>query len=333
MHYRIMVLGKFRKWISFFLHGVIEGAIRNGWQVDRVGLDNPCGDGMIRQHVKSIRERMFRMKPHILFCHSVFGEESESYEGLLEVLADIRAELGTKVALHIGDPRPTLRFPFDLSMIADMCLVNTDIKEYLDLCENTYKVKSYFWPFACWQSNELSKENLVYHMSFLGYMSEHKRYIKRTKFVRRCQDSSILQLKVLNEKLGRTHFYNRDIALTSKGILAIPSPRYAEYSLDARPFIFGGYGGVVFAKRTAIAEKIFTHGKHVIFFDDIDEPRELEKLFLRYGDDKDIRYRAFNYMQKYHNYKNRVKDVIDIFEGRLDRPRVYIEDFYGDSGI
>jgi len=324
---RVIAFGKFRSWISFFLHGVIEGTIRNGWQIDRVELENPCSDRVLGAHIRSIKERLVRMKPHYIFCHSIFGEDDEYYPGLFDVLRDVKKEFGTKIALHVGDPRPTLRYPHDISDIVDICLVNTDLDHYATLCHTVYKVPSYFWPFACWQTNNIYYTTMKYDMIFLGYMSRHERYVKRTEFVRKCQRNKVLNLRILNEEMGRTHFYNKDLALTAAGVLAVPSPEYEEYSLDARLFIFGGYGGVVFAKRTALAERIFADREHIIFFDDIDNPKELARLFEEYGDNRKIRNNAFTYIQECHNYENRVSDAIDALEGRLNKPRVYLEDF------
>ena len=55
-HYRILVLGKFRNWVSMYLHGVIEGTIANGWQSERVEIQKTDGADVSAQDVSRIQK-------------------------------------------------------------------------------------------------------------------------------------------------------------------------------------------------------------------------------------------------------------------------------------
>jgi|TARA_Y100000310_G_C20697249_1_gene826588 hypothetical protein len=337
-----MALGKYSRWTSFMLHGVIEGSIRLGHQALPLEIQ-PTGNVRPREHKEGLINKIKQFKPHFIFCHSIFNEGGESVWGIHEVLKYARTKIGSKVFYHMGDPRQEPRFADKITEWVDMGLFNVkgytaDNSEKIDLLDKfsqIWGIPCYYWPFASWHCNERPKHNdpNPYESVFAGHMSTHPRYLQRTKFLKLCQDSKILKTKIANTTWDtQTHFFNSEVATKSKAIIGYTAKvDKLDMFLDARSFIFGGYGALVFQKKTKGVETIFENKKHLILFEHNDI-ESLEGLFNHYvnkypDEAEGIRRNAFEFIQKNHNYMNRVQDVIDIVNGKRDRCRYLLTDF------
>lgn len=334
MHYRILVLGKFRNYISWYLHGVIEGTIRNGWQSERVEIQN-SKDLKEWRHIADIKEQIVRFRPHVIFTNSLFGEGREYYNGLLEMLHDVKKRTGVKICHQMGDPRMEPRFTEDISSSVDLALFNFGDEDILAKYKSIWKIPCYFWPMACWYQKYFSIGDPLYDLVFTGNRSPSGRYKKRTKFLNECvnadKDFKFHWFPDEDRGIKNTRFITSEIAASSKAILGLPIGEEFKLYLDTRPFQYGGAGALIFQWGLSGYRRLFKHGEYLLLLDNM-QVEELSKLYRYYCVDHPkegfiIRERMFNFMQTYHNYRNRVKDVVDILEGKREKPRVYREDF------
>lgn len=335
MHYRILVLGKFRNYLSWYLHGVMEGIVRNGWQAERVDIQNFC-KLRPKEHIREMEEQIVRFKPHIMFTHSLFGEGMEYCQGLLELLYNIRKIYGTKVCHQMGDPRMEPRININISPFVDLALFNFGDEDILAKYKAIWGIPCYFWPMACWYQKSFTFGNPIYDMVFTGNRSPSGRYKKRTKFLNECTSIDSFKFHWFpDDVLGirNTRFITSEIAAASKVILGLPIGEDFKFYLDTRPFQYGGAGALIFQWALSGYKKLFRDGEYLVFFNDLDV-EELKYKYMHYCVRRPeqgfaIRERMFNFMQTYHNYKNRVEDVVMILEGRQERTRIYWEDFVG----
>ena len=339
-HYRILVLGKFRNWVSMYLHGVIEGTIANGWQSERVEIQKTDGDKRWDHHIKNIYEQIARFRPHIMFTNSIFGTDCEYVPGILKLLGGVKKEYGTIICHQMGDPRKEPRYKKKIDKFVDLALFNFDDYDVLNTYATTWNIPCYFWPIGCWNLNTMQKTEYKYDMVFTGNRATSNKYIERTMFLEDCYNhADVFKLIWLPRKresergdfITNTRFYTTDIVSISKSILGVSIGSEFTGYIDARPFQYGGAGGLVFQWRLPGFEKLFIDNEHLVFFDNLDV-KELDRLYGEYvlkspEKGQEIREKAFNFMQMNHSYRCRVKDVVDVIEGRLSRPRVYLEDF------
>ena len=134
---RVCGVGDYRHYYSYFLYGIMEGAIRNGCWFRPVS--------MIGQSLEEIEKQVLWFKPHIVLCHGIFGKEMERK---LKMLKKFRKE-GIVVFYHLGDARPTPRYCDNISEYVDFALLNHSmIPEF----ETIWKVKVFHWPYFCFYS-------------------------------------------------------------------------------------------------------------------------------------------------------------------------------------
>jgi len=336
--YRILVLSKFRNYISYFSHGVIEGAIRNGWRANWVELQKLNDAANYKEHCESILEQIVRYRPHVIFCNGIFGEDSEAFPGIFDVLLKIRKRFDDcKIVYHMGDPRNEPRYRNDISKLVDIALCNFG-GELLEKFSDIWKVPCYHWPYACWQFPRYVEKEKRYDLLYLGNVSEHPRYKDRTPFVHYLLDNASMEVRRFpDEEIGNTRFFLEDIVPYARGLLSLAATYDLPYYIDARPFEYLGFGGLVFRPMSAGLTDIFVPFYHFIPFDFIPGEhkytmKSLEEVYYEYTTVKrdqaeKIRRQGFEYTQNYHNYRMRVRDVILLLEGVIERPLVYLSDF------
>lgn len=332
MHYRILVLGKFKNYISYYLHGVIEGTIRNGWLSDRIELQKVNDNIDEGKHVSQLYERIARFKPHVMFTHSLFGTDREYYPGLFDLLIKVKKKFGTIVCHQEGDPRLTPRYEVDINGIVDMVLMNIGDEKILSNFSKIWNVPCYYWPYACLNQNEIGKpvSGFKHDMVYTGNMSVSDLYKPRTDFIKKCMKSGIFKLKRYPDaNVGNTRFITPVIAASAKTILGPPAKTDIELYIDARPFEYLGAGGLLLRPYSSGIEKVFSPEIHMYLFTEGDL-NELEELYMyclenRSGSDS-IKLQGFNFVQEYHNYKVRVRQVIDIIEGKSSKPKILLKD-------
>ena len=109
---RICGLGDYNNYYSYFLYGVMEGAIRNGCWFRPVSLSG--------QSLKDVESQLFWFKPDAILCHGIFGKDADKK---LEMLNRLRKR-GIVIFYHMGDAKQTPRYPKDISKYVDFVLMN-----------------------------------------------------------------------------------------------------------------------------------------------------------------------------------------------------------------
>ena len=145
---RIVGLGDYTGYYSYFTYGVLEGAIRCGAWFRPVSL--------LSQPLLSVREQIDFFKPHIIFAHCIFNRKPHNREEVFDLLRWCRKKLGTFIFYHMGDARTEPRYPQPINDIVDAVLINNG--EGKKWSEKWWKVPCYHWPYPCLYQSDISEE-------------------------------------------------------------------------------------------------------------------------------------------------------------------------------
>ena len=321
---RIITLGDFKQYYSWYLVGTVQGSILNG----HLHYSVP-----IRQKPVAIEEQINFFKPNVLFCHMIFSEhlvdaEGKTYEreSLHEVLSRARRKWGTKIVYQEGDARGGSRYPYPAMDLIDLGLVNSQLNEkYTELM----KVKFIHFPYFSLYQKEIETPDNVFRtqMSFAGNTSPRKEghlHTGRYEFIEKLKHK--LEMKIYPDTIiGNSKFCTAQLASSSSSVLGIHQGFKVPGYLDTRPWMYCGAGGLYFHDKHPAMERFFRDGVHYVGFerDNIADFYEKWKYYKSNpGAAKKIRKQAFEYTQKYHSSKERIKQVINIIEGK----NVYVWD-------
>jgi hypothetical protein len=316
---RICTLGDWTKYFSYFLAGTQEGAILNGC------LFRPVD---IRQSKESILKCLFEFRPHILFCHCIFGNVFRPTDQF-EVLSDIRKKFGTKVYYHLGDTRTEPRYPYDISSFVDAVLVNQT--ENLKKFSQIWKVPTYHWPYGCFYQKEIADGNkeFMHDLVFTGRLNDNGVHGQRTAFIKELRTKIPSFAIYPNDKYPDTKLLTAEIAASAIAILGVCAGYNIKGYMDVRPFQYVGAGGFLLQRYYSEMDKVFNNDEHLVWFNN-DNVSDFLHIFEYYKRCKDkikrIKNKGFEFCQKYHSYKRRVEDVINIAFGVSDRTRVLLNE-------
>jgi len=309
---RIVGLGDYADYYSYFLYGIMEGSLLTGHIFRPVRLMDTT--------LSLIERQVDFMKPDIILCHCIFNKHFRGSdfgrEEIFNLLKKFKERYGTYIFYHMGDGRVDPRFPYPINDIVDAGLVNNNL---IDHFQSKWKIPCFNWPYACLHQLEIAdkEERFNHDLVFTGGLGAETDHYhgERSKFIK---DLNI-EIKVYpDEELGNSRFFTSQISSSAKSILGFQMADNVPGYLDVRPYQYIGAGALYFHNESENMRKVFTPKVHYVEFTDMEDFVEKYEYYTKTekGDFEAsiIRIEGFNYCQKHHGYINRLEKVVKIYE-------------------
>lgn len=318
---RICGLGDYSNYYSYFLYGIMEGAIRNGAWFRPISLRG--------QTIPQIESQINFFRPHIILCHMIFNKERQ--EGLRELFKRIKKRWGTVVFYHMGDAREEPRYCGDISEYVDYGLINHQMNKEFEL---HWKIPTFHFPYFCFYQKEIVDRNkkIKGDVIFTGKKArepEHVHY-KRTMFIEELQKKLKGGLVTYpNLEIKNTRFLTAELSASAKVVLGYQMRKQIPGYVDVRPFQYIGAGALFFHDRSKQIDLFFERGEHFVDFKrgSVDDFISKYKYYCRNKKEANkIREKGFIYCQNYHSTKERMEFIIDLYYGREVKHRIYKKD-------
>lgn len=319
---RIAILGKWHRYPSYYLHGMLEGFIRNGHQAMAIEFID-AGLSMVETAL-----RIF--KPNLVFCHMLFSDEGNKSDDKIELLLRLKKSLGFRVYHQLGDPRLLPRWKKE---------VEGGLKDVLDGILIAHKeweafssagVQLIYFPYGTLKMDFQELGDIKYKLVFMGtYPSDSWLYQKRTRFLTRLKEYDLITFPSPDQ--DNTTFITSEIARRTAAFVNILGDNTVKGFLSLRPFQFIGAGCLSFQMRLDEIDDIFIDKEHHLVFDDYDENQVMD-LYRYYCEKKrsegeKIKRQGYAYCQEFHNYQVRTKDLLEVLDGKREKVRYKLEDF------
>lgn len=323
--YRVVGLGDYHNYLSYFTYGIAEGAIRCGAWFRPVPL--------FGQSLGSVFDQIDFFKPHVIVAHMIFNRQPHNIGHVFEMLRNCRRKFGCKILYHAGDARTEPRYAGDVSDFLDGALVNHGL---LEKFSGIWKIPCYHWPYSCLYQKDIADKHPLYvcDISFTGMLSNSQGHVhnERTLFIRKLIEKLRSKVKVFpNNETGNTRFQTAEMASSAKVILGVGMAEHIPLYLDVRPFQYIGAGAIYFHDDGSdVMEKFFVPWLHYVKYkknsveDFIEKFKYIEQL---HNDPKfKLRESAFSFCQMYHSTKERFQFILDLVEEKKTKSCYYIED-------
>lgn len=305
---RVVVLGNIQNYYSHFLYGALEGSILNGAWAKTVQL--------IGRSIKDIREEIDFIKPNYLLFHMAFGPLRMD---VLHYFTEIRKKYGTKVMYHCGDARSTPRYPHDISQFVDLGLVNHG--EYENFSE-IWNIPTLHWPYFAFNQHDIVDVDPRFEggLAFTGDLLASKHHGPRRNFIQGIKNILPMRLYPTPET-GNTRFLTAELSSSADGVLGMQMGTNIDLYQDVRPFQYCGAGSLYFHDQCEAMDIFFEPYVHYIPYKR-DNPRDLKEKFNEWSKNKSgkIRREGFEFCQRHHSSKQRIKSVFNYFEGKDTLP-------------
>ena len=232
---------------------------------------------------------------------------------------------GVQTLLFRSEPR----YSGNISHAFDMALVAQT--ENIDKFKRNWKIPVYYWPYSSLTYDKPGKyrKELDFGMPvFPGSPGSHK---DRAAFISKLQqimDIKIIKTKSKDDIRGDT----LDFAASSPCVLGLCTGYDKSiwgYN-EVRAWQFLGAGAIMIVRDYDCNKYIFP--RELYFgFDSYKNPEIVKEYWEKIqkmtdSEKNDMRQKAFDFVQKYHSSKERMRQTIELIEEKRDKLDIFLED-------
>lgn len=299
---KVCILGNTKLNYSWFVLTYRQGLQLNGHEVLEIDY---------RSHSPSeIRDILFAEKPKYVFTHLTF-HAIYPIPKMLNLFEDIRKHTETKFVHILCDAREVPRYSEDISRSFYMSFLN-QTKNRAKF-QSLWKIPVVFAPYCALSYNEMSSynKNLDYKsLIFMGSMSHRKRNNLITQLKTK-MPLKVFQTQSAEDKRSVTH----ELVASNKAILSACTGYDIDHFNEVRPWQLLGSGACMIHKKFKAEDDLIPDDLYFHHNFDADEIKDIYNRISK-EDTSDIRSRAFNFIQKYHSSKVRLKNIMNVLEGK-----------------
>lgn len=309
--YRVVGLGNYIDYYSYFLYGIMEGTVQNNHLFRSVPL--------FGQSLTQVKQQVLWFKPHLILCHMIFNKQPHNMSTVFEMLRDFRKH-GIKIGYHAGDARPQPRYSGRIDHLVDFALCNHNLMESYS---NIWKIPCYYWPYQCLSQPDadfvdqvkIFKKQLV----FTGSLQSNVHHAPRAAFINKLKSKMDIAVYPTPES-GNTRFRTAEVAASANGVLGFQMGLDIPGYIDVRPWQYIGAGALYFHDSHGNIERFFRNKVHYLSFkrDDVNDFLRTYDYYVNQFPEKamEIKRQGLEYGQKYHSSKERMAAVFSMLEGK-----------------
>ena len=303
---KAVLLGNTKLNYSWFILTYRQGLQRNGVQVYDIDYKS--------NSLANIKQMMIDIKADYCFTHLTFHTSVNPIGRVLQMYRDVTKAVGTKFIHTCNDARFQDRYMGDISNVIHMAFVGN--LELLQTGLASWNIPVYFAPYSalCYDKMAKPAPDLMFKEPvFTGSVGSHgdrKQFIER---IAKRVPIRVFQTQSQNDLRHRTP----ELSVSAKCILGLCTGYDVDGYIDVRPFQYMGAGACMISRKFMSMDAII--------------PPDLYYPITSYGsagadqlidhwnriqkeDTTELRVKAFNYMQKHHSCKERMKLVLEKLE-------------------
>jgi hypothetical protein len=171
------------------------------------------------------------------------------------------------------------------------------------------------------------KQELDFGMPvFPGNPNSHE---DRSEFLRKLQ--SVMKIKIIKTKSSEdVRDRTVDFAVSSKCILGLCTGHAtSNHFLEVRPFQYGGSGAVMIIRKFKNMDDIIPENLYYpINGYDVEDAKQVKNHWkhIQKIDTSKLREQMFNFIQTYHSSEVRMKQTVEILEGKREKLDIFLEE-------
>jgi hypothetical protein len=318
---KICILGRttnnIKNAYSWYVKNCYEGLTLNGCEV--LGLNYKV------LTLDEIEYELWNFEPEVIINHITFHKK-HPLDKEFEMFDMIRSSFGTINIHSLHDARHEPRYKQRLDHVFDLALVGQ--LENLEKFQRYWKIPCYYMPYASLTLNGMAKptKDLAYEMPvFTGTTTAHR---DRVSYLNRLK--SVMPIKIIETK-SKEDLKQRtaELSASAECILGLCTGYDIDGYIDCRPFQYLGAGACMIIRKFKGMDKIIPPDLYFPI-ESYNNPNEIKDIFENHIHKKDtskIRKKAFNFMQKYHSSEVRMKNLLNLLEGKQNTTKSTIGEF------
>lgn len=293
---------------SWFVLTYHQGLVLNGVEVHFVDWKS--------NSLQQVKQKIISINPEVVFTHLSFHFNLRPTAQVLQMQRDVMNAIGCKFIHVTMDARKQDRYMGDISDAFHMAFCGNF--EMMENGKKAWKIPAFYSPYATLNYDKLAQPvaDLAFQQAiFTGGYAIHP---DRKSFLDRL--SKKIPIKTFQTQSGQDlRSRTPELSISAKCILGLCTGYDVQGYNDVRFFQYLGTGACFIGRR-------FTNTRDLI-------PEDIYWGFDGYGDNAvnqaaeyyhrslhedttEMRKRAFDFIQKHHNAKDRMTDIIGAIEGK-----------------
>jgi hypothetical protein len=301
---------------SWFVLTYTQGLRLNGVEVHYIDWKS--------NSLQNIKQKIISIKPDIVFTHLSFHFNLRPTETVLQLQRDIIKATGTRFIHVTMDARQDDRYMGNVSDAFHMAFVGNF--EMLERGKKAWGIPAYYSPYASLNYDRMANiaPDLMFKQAiFTGGYATHP---DRKNFLDRL--SKRIPIKMFATQSAQD-LRNRtpELSVSSKCILGLCTGYNIKGYNDVRFFQYLGTGACFIGRRFTNTRELFPDDVYWGFDgygnDAVDKVSEFYQRSI-IDDTTEMRKKAFDFVQKHHSAKVRMKDIVDAIYGK----EIPIDEYY-----
>lgn len=315
---KCVILGNTNLGYSWFVKTFEQGLMLNSVDVHKIDYksNNPI----------DIKIQLMAIKADYVFTHLTF-HSIYPLEKILNVFKEVHQKVGTRFIHTLNDARVVDRYMDDISEYIYMAFVGN--RACIEECKKAWNIPVFYSPYSSMTYDSIGKPSQdlsIQDMVFTGSPTAHQ---DRWSFIQKLQKRSkikIFHTQSNNDLRHRSH----TLSISAKCILGLCTGYDIDGYIDVRPFQYLGSGAFMIIRKFKGMSNIIPEDIYIPFngYSENDADfvvSEFNKWKVK--DTMPMRKSAFDFIQKYHSSKVRLKDIIDVMEQKRDNVRSTLLDW------
>ncbi|MFW6002722.1 MAG: hypothetical protein ACOCQD_05215 [archaeon] len=269
--------------------------------------------------MKKIREQILQFKPNYVFTHLTFHDTIHKRDNVLQMFSELYKRYDIKFIHTCNDARTVDRYMNDISNCIYTSLVGS--YDMVENCEPKWKVPTFYTPYSALVQHNIAEpinELKFKEPVFTGSVNAHS---DRKKFINLLRDFGV-KLKIFgaqsdNDMRHRT----QELSSSANCIMGLCTGYRINFYIDVRPYQYLGSGACMIMRKFKGMDNIIPPDLYYSFEGygqkDAKYVKETYQRILK-TDTWPMRCKAFRYMQQNHSSKVRIKQILDVLEGKKD---------------
>lgn len=310
---KICILGNTQINYSWFVLTFNQGLQINGHDVYKIDYRSNRPD--------IIRNKLLEIKARYCFTHLTF-HNIYSVPKMMSIFREINNKVGTKFVHVLCDARHEPRYNKDISGAYYAALLNQT--HNLNKFQSYWKVPVFYMPYCSMTYSKMSSPmpdlNFDGKLIFTGSLT----HPKRAGIVKILERSGIVKVIGTQSKQDLRH-RTHELAVSANAILSLCTGYDITHYNEVRPWQYLGAGACLLHKKFAGEDDLIPPD---LYYEIDFNINLIKKVYDRACKDDTIpmRKKAFEFMQKHHSSKVRMKNVIACLEGEQDTTKSFLKE-------
>lgn len=307
---KVVLLGNTNLNYSWFIKTHRQGLKLNDVEVVEIDYKS--------NNLLNIKQMLLKTKADYVFEHLSFHSHINPIGNILQMSKEVKDKVGTRFVHFCNDARWEDRYMGDISDVYHMAFVGTH--PMVRNCQPAWKIPVYYSPYSTLTYKKMAKpvKDLAFKIPvFTGSPNAHRTgwQDNRAKFIEDLQKKmniKIFKTQSAQDLRSRTP----ELSVSAIAILGLCVGYEIDGYIDVRPFQYMGTGALFIARKFKDMKMYFPDYIYFPFKgynnDSIQAIKDhFERIKKMTEEERNkIRKTAFEFTQKTHSSKQRIKDVL-----------------------